>query len=343
VRLVKVSVVMPCRDEERHIAVAIGSLLGGSFPADEMELLVVDGRSRDATRDIVAHIMERDPRVRLVDNPRRTTPAALNLGIRAAAGEIIVRVDAHTEYPRDYVAVLVRTLAETGADLVGCGEVAVATERGPIARTIALALGGAFGTGSPYRYRHSSGPVDTVSFGCWRRELFDRVGLFDERLLRNQDYEHARRIRRAGGRAWLTTETCIRYFPRPTLRKLWQQAAQTGMWNAFMQRLCPYTFAWRHVLPGLFFLGVLLAGLLITAGAWSAHALYWRLGVGLLAPYAAVAVLASAWQARQRGAPELAPLAAFVVASHHFTYGYGICKGWLLIAAGRWRQRLGAP
>jgi GT2 family glycosyltransferase len=338
---VKVSVIMPCRDEERHIAIAICSLLAGRFPADEMELLVVDGMSSDATRDIVNQIARHDRRVRLLDNPRRTTPAALNIGIAAAAGEIIVRVHPHTEYPPDYVTVLVQTLGESGADLVGCGEEAVASAPGAIPRTIAIALGGAFATGSPYRYRRASGPVDTVSFGCWRRELFDRVGLFDERLLRNQDYEHACRIRRAGGRAWLTTATRIRYFPRPTLRKLWQQAAQTGMWNAFMQRLCPYTFAWRHTLPGLFFVGVLLAAAAVVAGVWGARPIFWHLGAGVLVPYALLALAASAWQARRRGAPELAPLAAFVVASHHFTYGYGICKGWLLVATGRWQKRLG--
>jgi glycosyltransferase involved in cell wall biosynthesis len=337
----KVSVVMPCLDEERHIGTALGSLMRGSFPKEQMEILVVDGGSGDRTRVIVEELMRHDPRLRLLDNPRRATPAALNIGVRAARGEIIIRVDAHTEYPPEYVTVLVRALEESGADLVGCGEEAVASAPGAIARAIALALGGAFATGSPYRYRRQSGPVDTVSFGCWRRRLFERVGLFDERLVRNQDYEHARRIGRAGGWAYLTTETCIRYFPRPTLRKLWAQAAETGMWNAFMQRLCPYTFAWRHTLPGLFFLGVAAAVLAIAVGVFAGRAALVEVGAALLFPYVVIDLGAAAWQAWHRRVLVLAPLSAFVVASHHVSYGYGICKGWLLVASGRWRDRLG--
>jgi len=334
-----VSVIMPCRNEERFIRASLASLLSGSWPPAAMELVVVDGRSTDRTREIVQELVRTDPRVRLVDNPQQVTPAALNAGIRAAHGDIIVRVDAHTTYPREYVAVLVRALEETGADLVGCGEQPTPANDGVWARAISLALSGPFGTGSAYRYRRQSGPVDTVPFGCWRRALFDRVGLFDERLLRNQDYEHASRIRKHGGRVFLTTEAHIRYHPRASVGALCRQAAETGMWNAFTERLHPYTFRLRHVLPGPFLLWVLAALALILFGHGSTR----TAGALMLAPYALANVLSSLWLSLVSGAPQLAPLVAGVVAAHHLAYGYGICKGWLLVASGRWRWRLGQP
>jgi succinoglycan biosynthesis protein ExoA len=339
----RISVVLPCLDEEPFVRGAIDSLRHGTYDAAPIEILVVDGGSSDRTREIVAEIAAGDARVRLLENPRRTTPIALNIGIRAARGEIIVRADAHTQYPPNYIEVLVRALEESGADLVGCGEEAAPAEDRLIPLAIALALGGRFATGSPYRYRRQSGPADTVSFGCWRRALFDRVGPFDERLLRNQDYEHARRIRRTGGYVYLTTDTKIRYYPRRTLRKLWRQAAQTGMWNAFTHRLHPYTFTWRHFLPGLFFAGTLLALALVAVGVTAGpRALVW-LGAALWAPYALVNLCASTAHAASQGRAALAPLVAAVVASHHFAYGYGICKGWLLVLSGRWRRLLGTP
>jgi hypothetical protein len=208
---------------------------------------------------------------------------------------------------------------------------------------IALAHRGAFATGSPYRNRRTAGNVDTVFLGCWRRELFDRVGLFDERLARNQDNEHASRIRRAGGRVHLVPEVRVPYFPRPSLRRFWRQAAETGMWNAFTQRLHPYTFTWRHFLPAPFLLGVVFCLALVVAGLLGANGRLALVGAALLAPYVLLDVASAIVQTTRVGRPLLAPLLAFVVASHHVVYGYGICKGWLLVASRRWRHRLGQP
>jgi glycosyltransferase involved in cell wall biosynthesis len=336
-----VSVVMPCRDEAPHVAAAIDSLLDDSYPADRLELLVVDGRSRDGTREIVASRAARDARVRLLDNPRRITPSALNVGIAASRGEVIIRVDAHSRYPRGYIACLVHALTTTGADLVGCAEKATCGSTGVMARLIALSLGGAFATASPFRYRKRSGSADTVPFGCWRRETFDRVGRFDERLVRNQDYEHACRLRRAGGRVYLLAEPRYEYVARSTLRALYGHAAQTGMWNAFMHWLHPHTFRWRHFLPGPFFLGVLFCLTLMLVGVASGRAWLGAVGVGLLAPYALASLASAALQTWSARMLVLAPLLSVIVFGHHLTYGYGICKGWLLVATGGYRRRLG--
>lgn len=336
-----VSVVMPCRDEARHIEAALTSLLDGRYPADRLEILVVDGLSRDGTRDLVTAFAARDPRVRLLDNPQRITPSALNVGIAAARGEVIIRVDAHSRYPAGYIACLVDALQTTGADLVGCAETAVCAATGVMARLIALSLGGAFATASPFRYRTRSGAADTVPFGCWRRETFDRVGLFDERLVRNQDYEHACRLRRAGGRVHLLAEPRYEYVARSTLGSLYEHAARTGMWNAFMQWLHPHTFRWRHFLPGPFFLGVVACLMLALAGLVTGRAWMAAVAGALLAPYALANLGSTIVQtARARMLP-LAPLLAFIVFGHHFFYGFGICRGWLLVATGRYRRHLG--
>jgi glycosyltransferase involved in cell wall biosynthesis len=336
-----VSVVMPCLDEAPHIEAALTSLLDDSYPSDRLECLVVDGLSRDGTREIVAAFAARDPRVRLVDNPRRITPSALNVGIGAARGEVLIRVDAHSRYPPGYIACLVHALMATGADLVGCAEKETCASTGVMARLIALSLGGAFATASPFRYRSKSGSADTVPFGCWRRETFDRVGLFDERLVRNQDYEHACRLRRAGGRVYLLAEPRYEYVARSRLRDLYRHAAATGMWNAFMQWLHPYTFRWRHFLPGLFTVGVLFCLFLALGGLVVGRGWMPAVAGGLLAPYALANGVSALWQARRARMLHLAPLVACIVFGHHFVYGWGICKGWLLVATGEYERHLG--
>jgi hypothetical protein len=334
-----VTVIVPCLNERRFIGPALRSLLDGSHR--DLEVLVLDGGSRDGTRDEVAALAAADPRVRLCDNPRGTTPAALNLGLSLARGEVIVRADAHAMYPPDYVAVLVRTLARSGADLVGCPADALPGGHGRMARWIALACGSRFATASPFRARTRGGVVDTVPFGCWRRELFARVGGFDERLLRNQDNEHASRIRRAGGRVLLTTETRVGSIVRGSLGGLCRHAARAGMWNAFAERLHPHTFRWRHFLPGLFFVGVLACSALAAGGLVARRPGWTALAVAPLVPYAVGNAL-SAWRAaRSDGRARWAAPIAGVLFAFHFSYGYGVAGGWLRVALGRWRHHLG--
>jgi glycosyltransferase involved in cell wall biosynthesis len=339
----RVTVVAPCLNEEGFVVVTLKSILEGTYPRDALEVLVVDGGSTDATRRLVGELARHDPRLHLVENPAGSTPAALNIGIRAARGEIIVRVDCHSSYPPDYVAALVDTLESTGADMVGGCLETVAAHQGTIARAIAIALGCPIGTGSPFRYRSDDGPADTVPFGCWRRTLFDEVGLFDERLIRNQDNEHAARILRRGGRIHRTSVVSVRYHPRATLRGLSAQALQNGTWNAFTERLFPYTFRWRHLLPGVLFVGVVAAALLISGGIVAKSA--WCVGAGtlLVAPYLLVNAAASLIAAARARRLRLAPLVGVVLWTWHLVYGFGVARGWWLVATGRWCARLPAP
>lgn len=214
-----VSIVVPCRNETEYIRPLLDSILANTYPRDRLEVLIVDGMSDDGTRAVIAEYVARHPVIRLLDNPKRITPCALNLGISRARGTIIVRMDAHASYPPNYVADLVDWLERTGADNVGGAWVTLPGGDTATARAIAAALSHPFGIGNA-RYRLGTTElreVDTVPFGCFRRDVFDRVGLFDEELVRNQDDEFNFRLLRAGGRILLVPGVVSHYYARRTL------------------------------------------------------------------------------------------------------------------------------
>lgn len=195
----KVSIVLPIRNEEPYIAACLRSLLEQTYPAEAYEVLVVDGRSSDKSREIIATFSQQFPSVKCLDNPAGIVPVAMNIGIRQARGEIIIRADGHNFYPRDYVANCVKYLKETGADNVGGPWLTVPASNTLGARLIAAMLSNPFGVGdSRFRTTRNDGFVETVPFGAYKRELFDKVGLFNEKLVRNQDNELNARICSAG-------------------------------------------------------------------------------------------------------------------------------------------------
>ncbi len=245
-----VSVVLPIRNEETTIGDCLGAVLAQDYPAGRMEALVVDGQSTDRTRVVVAETAARDPwsRVRLLDNPIGSAPPALNMGIRAARGELIVRVDGHTIIAPDYLRRCVETLRETGADNVG--GLMRPEGRGYVGRCIALATGSRFGVGnSRFHYDERGGEAETVYLGCFRRTVFERVGLFDEGLVRNQDDELNDRIVASGGRIWLNPRIRSTYYNRGSYRSLWRQYYQYGYWKVRVLRRHPGARRARHLAP----------------------------------------------------------------------------------------------
>ena len=186
-----VTIVIPCRNEEDWIGPCLDSILQNDYPKDRLDVLVIDGMSNDGTRSALQPFLEQHSSIRLLDNPQKTTPAALNVGIAAAQGEVIMRMDAHYEYPTNYISRLVHWLQESGADNVGGVLRMEPATDAPMARAIAVAVTHPFGIGNAYYRLGVSKPrsVDTVPFGCYRREVFERIGNFDEDLLRNQDLE----------------------------------------------------------------------------------------------------------------------------------------------------------
>lgn len=266
-----VSVIIPCYNEQATIRLLLEALHQQTFPLEKMEVLVVDGGSSDATRQQIAAFQEAQPalQVSVIDNPSRTIPAALNRGIAAARGPIIVRLDAHSKPYPDYVARCVADLEQGLGDNVGGVWDIQPGAAGPMAQAIAAAACHPLGVGDArYRYTTQAGTVDTVPFGAFFRSLVERVGGYDEGLLTNEDYEFNTRIRQAGGKIWLDPAIRSVYFARATLGALAHQYWRYGFWKARMLRRYPGTLRWRQALPPAFVAGLLGTALL---------ALFWPL------------------------------------------------------------------
>src|SRR5262249_33064608 len=276
-----VSIVIPCRNETRFIRACLGSIVSNDYPADSLEVLVVDGMSTDDTRGIVAELARAHACIKLLDNPKHVTPSALNIGIREARGEIIIRMDAHSEYPAHYISKCVEQLTLTRADVVG-GPINSRPIRDTLmANTIALATSHPFGGGnSKFRTSSQAAYVDTVPFGAYRREVFERVGFFDERLVRNQDNEFSSRIIQSGGKIYLTPELTAFYHNQDTFAGFVRQAFRTGMWNVWTVSLTPEAFQLRHFIPFFFVSALVVLGILSLISPAARIAL-----AGLLAAY----------------------------------------------------------
>lgn len=317
-----VSVVIPCRNEKAYIAGCLDSILAGDYPRERLQILVVDGLSDDGTREIISRYAARHPEIVLVDNSKRTTPAALNLGIRAASGSVVVRMDAHVLYPSHYIRSLVAALEETGADNVGGVLQTVPADDTTTARAIALGLSHPFGVGNSHFRTGSSvrREVDTVPFGCYRRETFDRIGLFDEEMIRNQDDEFNFRLIRGGGRVVLVPEVSCRYFPRRSLRQVWRMYYQYGYFKPLVARKVGRVMTARQLVPS-----VLVATLITLAalGLWlpSAGAAF----ASLAGLYAAFVLVCSASATGRDLRCGMALAAVFPVL--HFSYGTGFIRG----------------
>lgn len=321
-----VSVVAPCRNEIAFIKSALQSLLACDYPADRMEILVVDGMSDDGTRRVVAEMAQRDPRIRLLDNPKIIVPCAMNIGIRQARGEYIVRVDCHARFAPDYISKSVAVSRRTGAGNVGGYMVTLPGDNTPTGRAIATATSCPFGVGnSMFRLSGPEREVDTLAFGTYPRDVFDQVGLFDERLIRNQDVEMNRRIRRAGRKVILSPEVRLEYYNRSTYVGLWRQSFNNGLWNPYTVWLVGTSLSWRHFAP----MGMMCALIAFMAAG------FWRpvLHLGAAIQVALYLVVGSLFAVRaSRSKPGLSTLRvlwAFVVM--HAAYGLGSLWGVMTI------------
>ena len=318
-----VSVIVPCRNEREHIAVFLDSALAQHEPDGGFEVLIADGMSDDGTRDILERYAAADARVRIIDNPDRITPCALNRAIRAACGEIIACMGVHAQYARDYLAQCVRVMRETNADNVGGPTQALGNTY--FQQAVALAFHAPFASGGAgWHTLDRAGEVDTLFPGCWRKTIFDRVGLFDEELVRNQDDEHNLRIVRAGGRIWQSPAIKCWYYPRTSLRALWRQYVQYGYWKVRVIQKHKVPASWRHLVPGAF-----VGGLLALAGLSLLSPLAFGLFVGVLSLYALANLGASLLTCRARAAWKYLPVMPAIFAAYHVGYGYGFLRGLL--------------
>lgn len=329
-----VSVVLPIRNEALHIEACIENLIDQDYPLERLEILVVDGRSEDDTRTKLRLLQERHPRVDLtvLDNPARAIAPALNIALQAARGQVIVRMDGHSLPARDYVSACVAALRRSGAASVG--GIVEAVGATPFGAAVARATTHRLGAGDA-KYRIGSEPdfVDTVPFGAFRRDIFDRIGYFDESMARNEDYELNIRIRDAGERIYLDPAIRFTYTPRGTVRGLWSQYFQYGWWRVETFRRHPRSMRPRQVIPPLF-----VATLLVTAfvAPWWQSAAY---GLGALILLYGAVVLGTA--SRLAGHRVSAFQVALAFAIVHAAWGLGFLTN--LVTAGRFPYRARPP
>jgi succinoglycan biosynthesis protein ExoA len=319
-----ISVVIPMRNEAAHITRCIDSVLAQDYPAERVEVIVVDGESDDDSASVLAGYGDR---IRVLSNPGRIVPTAMNIGIRAARGTIVARVDAHTVLEPSYLRSGVEALRRSGADDVG-GPMRC-TGGGPVGDAIASAMASRFGIGAYFHFATDDRDVDTVYMGMYPRHVFERIGLFDEELVRNQDDELNYRLRKAGGRIFLTTRMRSSYQNRQRWRTLARQFFQYGFWKVRVLQKHPRQMSWRQFVPPTFVLALLTSAV---ASPWS------RLASGIfvvtLGTYAAAVTLASALVARTQGWRNLMRvLIAFAIM--HFSWGAGFLIGALRFAS-RW-------
>jgi succinoglycan biosynthesis protein ExoA len=315
-----VSIVIPCRNEATSIEACVRSILAQDLPSGGFEIIVADGMSDDGTRAVLTRLAQDDARVQVIDNPGRIVPTGLNVAIRAARGKIIIRMDAHTEYAPDYVRQCVTVLQDTGADNVGGPWVAAG--KGYVSRAIAAAFQSPFAVGGARGHNPEyEGEVDTVYLGCWPREVFERIGFFDEELVRNQDDEFNLRLTRGGGRIWQSPRIRSWYRPRGSLTTLWRQYVQYGYWKVRVIHKHKIPASIRHLVPGGFVAALIL--LPVLSFRWPAVIWVW---LGLIGMYTACNLAASVLTAARHGWT-LFPLLPLVFACYHFAYGYGFLRG----------------
>lgn len=265
------SVICPIYNEEKYIAQFLDSILQQDYPKDDLEILLIDGMSKDKTRDIVADYTSKYPFIRIIDNPEKIVPCAMNRGIAAAKGDYIMRLDAHASYQPDYFSVLVKGLKRLHADNVGTVCKTDVLNKTPKTMAIREVLGNKFGVGnSTFRTGiDKEQEVETVPFGCWPKEVFEKYGKYDERLVRNQDIELNKRIIRGGGKIYILPDTYCTYLARETWHALAKNNYGNGKWNiltVYYTKLFS-SLSIRHFIPLLFVLSLIIP-LLLTLIWW---------------------------------------------------------------------------
>ncbi|MFJ3385310.1 MULTISPECIES: glycosyltransferase family 2 protein [unclassified Curtobacterium] len=325
-----VSYVMPVLNEVTEVRAAVASLLDQDYEGP-FEVVLALGPSIDGTNELVAEMSAADPRIRAVENPVGSTPAGLNVAIRASEHPIVVRVDAHSVLPRDYTRIAVRTLTESGADNVG--GIMRAEGRTPFEKAVALAYGSRVGLGgTPHHVGGQAGPAETAYLGVFRRDRLFAVGLFDEGIKRGQDWELNRRLRTTGGTVWFTPELVVTYRPRPSLKRLVRQFVATGLWRGELARRFPAGNGLRYFVPPAMVAAVglgLVAGVVGIIGALFHSGAAWALlGFAVPAVYLLFVVVGTIAVSRRSDAATRAWLLV-VLPCIHIGWGVGFIVGFL--------------
>jgi len=260
--LPSVSVLVPIRNEEGYISRCLDSILSNDYPLEKLEILVIDGRSSDGSREIVKEYIEKsEPKIRLLDNPQLIVPTAMNIGLKEAKGDVIIRIDGHSFVEGDFISTSVRSLIEKDVEAVGGPVRPVLDDSSSyLTRAISAALKSPLASGSA-RFNGKRGYVTTVSFGAYWSDVFKEYGDFDERFVRTQDYEMNYRIVNSGGRIFMNPDIKSYYYPRKSLFNLWKQYFQFGYWKTKVMKKYGKVLSMGNLIPSGFILGLLGSGI----------------------------------------------------------------------------------
>lgn len=321
----EISIIVPCRNEEKYIEKCLKSILKfDKLNELSNEIIFIDGMSTDRTKEILLDYSVQFANIRILNNPKLIQAAALNIGIASASGKYILRLDAHSEYPSDYLLKLIKTARRTNADNVGGIVITKPGNKTYNAYLVQALTTHKFGVGdSGFRTGAGEGETDTVPYGFFKREVFEKYGGFNEQLVRAQDYEFNRRIIINGGKIWRNPDIRISYFNQATLWGfLRKQFFKEAPYNVYMWYLAPYTFTYRHAITGAFALGI-IAGFVLS---FFSVVLKW-IYIAVLILYFLLAVISSIQQAiRYRKIAHIfvLPISFFLF---HFIHGIGLIKG----------------
>lgn len=318
---VRVSLIIPCFNEEKTIGKLLDAIGQLTWPLDDMEILIADGFSTDQTREMITVYQAAHPKMdlRIIDNPKKVIPAGLNAAIQAARGELIVRMDAHTIPAANYVELSVKAFDEgRGEDIGGVIDINPGADTW-IGRSIAVATRHPLGVGdAKYRWATKATYADTVAFGTYARKTFNTIGLYDETLVANEDYEMNARLRASGGRIWVDPAIRATYHSRPDLGSLARQYFTYGFYKFRMLNRFPKTLRWRQALPPLFVFGVLMLLLLSLFWNYAFFTLIIVAGIYLL-----TLVIASIPEAVKQKKTSLVPGIPLAIMTMHFSWGTG--------------------
>ncbi len=317
--MIEVSVIMPIYNEEKYIKKCVDSLLMQDYPMEKSEWIFVDGGSKDKTVELLESYRQKYPDlIKILENPKKIVPCAMNIGIAASCGKYIVRLDAHADYANDYISKCIYYLKNIDAENVG--GVATTKANGFMGNAIAKMLGSKFGVGnSQFRTNGKSGYVDTVPFGAFKREVFSKYGGYDERLVRNQDNEMNFRIRKNGGKIYLSDDIHLSYYCRDSIKGISSMARKNGMWNVITMKLCPGSMGLRHFIPFLFVMSIILLG-----GLGFVTPIFWHCLAAEMSLYLLLDIIFSAKQA-SKVSEFFALLILFPI--FHVSYGIGSLLG----------------
>lgn len=320
-----ISVICPIYNEEKYISSFIESVLQQDYPKEKLEILLVDGMSKDNTREIIAVYSAKYPCLRLVDNPQQTVPYAMNNGIKNAKGEIIIRLDAHAEYPSNYFSILVKKLdVLEGADNVGGVCITLPCNETPVAISIAECLSNKFGMGNSY-FRVGAKEVmsvDTVPFGCFRKALFDKIGLYDTDMIRNQDDELNGRIIKNGGKIYLLPEVEIKYFARDKISKVRKMFYQYGLYKPLGNKKLGSSATIRQFFPLMFVIGLVLGLFLCIV-----FPILWSLYAAIILLHLLIGMYEGIKSAKRTGCKGCILIMPYIFMNMHICYGIGYLKG----------------